>query len=194
VTGRSLYIIIEEAGNKVHILHPWTLEERYISRAAYLNGMGPTYWPENNSGDFFSVQKVADRLHLLIQDFALRKKAYPARTVMRALADLTGKTFEQVDEIVQAALPAQAKSNAQVTKTGRQFRLAPSTDIKDFRGRPRVILDVIAELKQSSIPVIVEKVQGRMTSKLDHDRVVTYFVNKFVKEGILEEVGKQLTL
>jgi hypothetical protein len=193
-TGHAVYVVVEQSNRKVLLLYPWNLQEFEISAEEFRTGAKESYWPENTSKLKFDVHKLVDRIKQNVQAFALRKRTFPTSTVIKVLCELGEMTPPDVESWVMAALPEDSKSSVRQQKIGKQYRLSKNVDLAEFRGRQLVVLEAIRDLGEASVHVIVDAVQGKLKSKLDHERVVTYFVNKFHSQGILELLGEQLTI
>jgi hypothetical protein len=193
-TGQAVYIVVEQHGKKFFLLCPWTLQEFEISTEEFRRGAKESYWPENTSGVKFDVQKLVNRIKLNVQAFALKKRTFPTTTVIKVITELGGMTTAEVEALIKSALPEDGRSTTRQNKLGKQFRLAKGINLAEYRGRQKVVLEAFKEVGIASIHVIVDKVQGKLKSKLDHERVVTYFVNQYHSKGILELVGEQMRL
>lgn len=194
-TGHAVYVVVEQSNRKVLLLYPWNLQEFEISAEEFRTGVKESYWPTNTSGLKFDVQKLVDRIKLNVQAFALRKRTFPTNTVVKVLIELGQMSPAQVESWVMAALPEESFTTVrQRGKIGKQYRLAKDVNLSEYRGRPLVVLEAIQELGEASIRTIVDAVQGKLKSKLDHERVVVYFVNKFYSQGVLELIGEQMSI
>ena len=70
----------------------------------------------------------------------------------------------------------------------RVYKVPEKLDLSLFNGRPLVILQELRTNGPSSVHRIVSLVDGKMKTKTDVRRVVTFFVNKLTAQGILEIV------
>jgi hypothetical protein len=126
---------------------------------------------------------------MITQEKASRKLNFPTRTVMKVLAELEHLPMQEVEEFIKNSIPLDTVNKSKQAKVSKQYRLTATADITGIRGRARVVLDTLRELKHASIHLLVDQVQGKLKTKLNLERVVTYFINLYERQGIVEVIG-----
>lgn len=188
VAGRSVYVIVASNDHEVYLFHPWSLTEFMMRGLKYRKSVGDQLWPVNNSGLKFDVHKLVFVIQRKITEFANANRSFPTHTAMKVIAELSGQDIGKVEAWVHNNLPEATRAQQRTYKVNRQYRLSKDADISKFKGRPKVVLESIKELKIGTVHSILANVSGKLKTKLDQERVVTYFVNRFHAQGILEIV------
>jgi hypothetical protein len=118
------------------------------------------------------------------------KRPFPINTVARALSELDNIELEEAMRFIgQTTVNEFGESVSKLsTKANREYVLREGVDPELFKGRQRALLCAFREHGSASIYQITTAVEGKLKTKSDLSRVVTYFVNKLASQGILEIV------
>lgn len=190
-TGYGLWIVLQEGGGKAHLLHPVHLCELIVSEYEFKTSSGLSVWPLNCTGTTFHAARFVDSFKKRIKFFLENERSFPTQTVAKALAFFEDISHEEALAFIgKSAINEYGESISPVAnKTTREYALAESVDLSRFKGRKLVILSAFKEYGPASIYSITSLVEGTLNTVTDKCRVVTYFVNKFAAEGILQIVA-----
>lgn len=190
-SGYGVWILFELKHRKTQLLHPIHLTELILSEYEIIKGSGSSLWPVNKTGSSFNVDKFK-------QDFKDRVKwhinnghGFPVPLVAKVIAELDDISQEEAIAVIGAMTEHRAGKRAPslFNKANRSYALRENVDTSKVRGRPAVIVTAFKENGPASIYQIAHLVDGRLKTKSDLNRVVTYFVHKLTSQGILEIVA-----
>lgn len=187
-TGYGVWIVLEEKDRKAQLLHPIFLTELIVSEYDYARGSGGSVWPINTTTCSFDCERFIKSFKNRIAFFLENGRSFPVQSVAKALAQLTGITHDEAMSFIgKASVNEYGESISKVSnKASREYAVRKDVDVKKFTGRPEVILSALKENGPASIYQITSMVDGKLKTKSDLNRVVTYFVNKLASEGVLE--------
>jgi len=194
-TGFGVWILLEKNDGKAHLLHPIHLCELTVREFEFCTSVGNSIWPVNSTGTNFSASKFIESFKNRIAFFLEIERAFPIQTVAKALAFFEDISVESALDYIKSSLNesdeylkkdgSERKARA-VNKSTREFRLSDDPGIKKLSPREKVILEALKENGPASIYSITSLVDKTLKTKSDKARVVTYFVNKMLSEGVLE--------
>jgi hypothetical protein len=191
-TGYGVWIVIEEKDHKARLLHPVYLTELFIKEYDYAKVCGNSLWPTNDaSNTTFNYRRFVQRFKERVGIFAKKGKAFPVQSVAKALAYFDDIPVVKALEVISKLLAKSEQDPRLSDKSSREYRIVEKVDIGLVRGRPKAILDVLRENGAANIYQITSLVEGRMKTKLNVGRVVTYYVNKLTSQGALEIVDRR---
>lgn len=140
----------EEGEGIAYLLHPWTLTtwrmslrdrrrpaDNKVIEEGYLKSTSDSslLWPENRSGTIFKIEKIVAQIRARVQWSYLYSKDYPRSTVAAVLAELTGKSLEEVladlDELRRTTEPL---PRPRVAKREQLMIALPNTDGNPVQG------------------------------------------------------------
>jgi hypothetical protein len=188
ITGYGIWIVIEEGGRRVHLLHPFSLSELIVNEVDFVQNAGAPLWPVNATGISFSASKFMEKFKKRIAFFIENKRPFNMNVVAKALAGMEEITHEEAMKMISELIPPDDNSRIgeMTNKSNRVYRVSRDADLSKLQGRPRALIDVLLEHGPASIYQLTSLADGRLKTKTDMRRVVTYFVNKLSAEGILE--------
>lgn len=190
VSGYGVWVLIESTGKKAHLLHPILFTELIVTEYDYRKGSGATLWPINTSGVKFDASRFVEAFKKRIAFFLENERSFPINTVAKALAEFEEITFiEAVDFINKLSINDLGESISQKSnKANRVYKLREDCPPITFGGRPLALVQDIKENGPASIYQITSRIEGKLKTRTDLARVVTFFVNKLTAQGILEIV------
>lgn len=190
-TGYGVWIVLEEKGRKAHLLHPVHLCELIVSEYEFVSSSGSTLWPYNKTGTTFNASRFVESFKSRIAFFLENGRSFPIQAVAKALAEFEEITLEEAMLFIgNASVNEYGESISRISnKANREYALKEGVDITMFNGRPYALLSAFKEHGPASIYQITSLVDGKLKTKSDLSRVVTYFVNKLASQGILEIVA-----
>jgi hypothetical protein len=192
ITGYGVWIVLE-AGRRAHLLHPVNFSELIITEYEFHSSSGRTIWPVNATGCPFNASRFMESFKKRIAFFMENGRPFPLQSVAKAIAGLEDISFDEALDMIRGLAVDEKGNSLSVSrssdKVNRIYRLDPEVDLDKFYGRPRVILQAIKESGPISIYKLTSLVEGKLVTKTDKNRVVTYFVNKLASQGILEIVA-----
>lgn len=190
VTGYGVWIVLDSSGRRAHLLHPVALSEMIVSEFELVKSSGNTVWPVNATGSKFDAERFMNSFKKRIAFFLENKRPFPINTVAKALAGLEEIELDEAMRFIgKLSVDEFGESISRVSnKANREYTLKSGVDISMFYGRPGCILQAFKDHGPASIYQITSKVEGKLQTISDRGRVVTYFVNKFASQGILEIV------
>lgn len=189
-TGYGIWIVFEMRYRKAQLLHPIHLTELILTEYEFVSSSGNQLWPENKTGiaNAFNFERFKKSFKERVEFFIRNKKTFPVQLVVKVIEELDGCTSQEAMRFL--ASHTQQEYNKPVStlfnKANREYNLAEDVDLSNFRGRQLVILNAFKENGQASIYQITHLVTGKLKTKSDVSRVVTYFVHKLASQGILE--------
>ena len=182
-------MVLDRAGGKAHLFHPVHLTDFYLSEYEFRVSSGDELWPNNMSKGPFNREYWVKRFRDRIMSLAQRGKPFPVQTVAAILATVDDISVEEALHFIGAASVDEngiSTSSQLSTKATREYAIREDVDPTEFRGRQRALLCAFKEHGSASIHKITALVEGKLKTESDLGRVVTYFVNKLAREGILE--------
>lgn len=191
ITGYGVWIVLDEKDRKAHLLHPITLTELIVSEYDFARNSGKSIWPMNSTGVTFSASRFMDSFKKRIAFFLENNRPFPVNTVARALADMEEITIEEAMQFIGSlSVNEYGESISRLSdKANREYALKANVDITTFNGRQLALLRDFKEHGPASIYQLTSRVKGKLETKSDLGRVVTYFVNKLTSQGILEIIA-----
>ncbi len=190
VCGYGIWIVIEE-GKRIHLLHPIHLAELIITEYEFKSGSGNTLWPINSTGCVFNSSRFISSFKERIAFFVENGRSFPIQTVAKAIAEFEEIPFDKaMSYIGSLSVDEFGESISRISdKANRVYRVNDSVDINSYRGRAFALLSAFKANGPASIYQITPLVDGKLKTKTDLSRVVTYFVNKLASEGVLQIVA-----
>jgi hypothetical protein len=191
VLGYGVWIVIGRENGSVHLLHPVALSELHVSEYEFRQNSGATLWPVNNSGIKFNASRFSEAFKHRILFFLENERSFPIQTAAKALAEFEEISLkEALDFIGKNSLDEDGNfKNRVVDKANREFKLTDKFKVLMVYGRKRVILQAFLDHGPASIQTIISLVDGKLVTKSDQVRVVTYLINNMAAQGILEIVS-----
>ena len=192
-SGYGIWIVFEMRYRKAQLLHPIHLTELILSEYEYVQSSGNQLWPENQTGitNGFSFERFKSKFKERVEFFIRNKKTFPVQLVARVIEELDGCSSQEAMRFL--ASHSEKEYNKPVStlfnKANREYNIAEEVDLSNYRGRQLVILNAFKENGQASIYQITHLVTGKLKTKSDVGRVVTYFVHRLAAQGILEIVA-----
>lgn len=191
--GYGIWILFEYKYRKVQLLHPVFLTELILSEYEYVKSSGNSLWPINTSGieNSFHWERFKAKFKERVKHFAENQKSFPVQLVAKVIAEMDGVTEKEAVRWIGSFTESVAGKPAPLlfNKANREYALNKDVKLSEYRGRILTILTIFNETGPASIYQITHLAQGRLKTKSDVGRVVTYFVNKLASQGILEIVG-----
>jgi len=192
VTGYGVWVVVEE-GRRSLLLHPVHLTELVVSEYEFSTGSGNTLWPINSSRGTFDANRFIESFKKRIAFFAENERPFPIHTVAKAYAGFEDISLEDAMAVIRTLSVSELSGSDGLIPKGadkatRVYKVPEKLDLSLFNGRPLVILQELRTNGPSSVHRIVSLVDGKMKTKTDVRRVVTFFVNKLTAQGILEIV------
>lgn len=190
-TGYGIWIVSEMKYRKAQLLHPVALTELILSEYEFVSSSGNCLWPFNNTGSSFSFDRFLLHFKERIKFFINNGRTIPVQSVAKALAEFEGTTVKETMTYLGSLTSSEYNKPVSTlfTKANRSYVVSSSTEISKYRGRQLQILEVLKENEPASIYQLTHLVQGRLKTKLNEGRVVTYFINKLASQGVIEIVG-----
>lgn len=189
-TGFGIWIVLEEKDRKAHLLHPVHLTELIVSEYDYVRNVGAPLWPTNASGSKFSATRFIDSFKHRIAFFLENGRSFPLQTVAKALAAFEEISHEQAIAFIGSLSVnefGESISNLS-NKANREYAVKDNANCDRLSPRAMAIVEVLKENGPASIYQLTSLVDGKLKTKSDVSRVVTFFVNKLASQGILEIV------
>ena len=188
VTGYGVWIVLEEGKNRTQLLHPFLFTELIVTEYEFKSGSGGTLWPSNSTGVPFNAVRFMQMFKDKIEFFLENGRPFPMALVAKALAGFEDITIEEAMSVIaKLSINEIGESISRASnKANRIYQIREGKDISNFNGRPFTLLKAIKENGPASIYQITSLVEGKLQTKSDLSRVVTYFVNKLTSQGILE--------
>jgi hypothetical protein len=189
-TGYGIWIVLEEKGRKAHLLHPVHLSELVVNEYEYYSSSGQSLWPNNSTGTSFNAQRFIESFKNRIAFFLENGRPFPMQTVAKALAGFEEISLEEALRFIGSlSVNEYGESVSKLsTKANREYVLRNGVNVNCFHGRQYDLLCAFKEHGPASIYQITNLVDGKLKTKSDLGRVVTYLVNKLASQGILEIV------
>lgn len=190
-TGYGVWIIFELKYRKAQLIHPVHLTELILSEYELVRSSGNSLWPTNKTGSSFNFEKFKQDFKDRVKFFIEHKRSFPLQTVARVIAELEDISTEEAIRIIGGMTESEAGKPTPMlfSKANRQYALREDVDLSKIRGRPLAVVNAFKENGPASIYQITHLVKGRLKTKSDLSRVVTYFVHKLTSQGILEIVA-----
>lgn len=188
--GYGVWLVMTQQNRQAHLLHPIHLTELYMKEYEYRKSVGDCLWPNNTSKTSFNRDRFSHNFRERISFCMKLKRPFPINTVAQALSELDDITLEEAMRFIgQTTVNEFGESVSKLsTKANREYVLREGVDPELFKGRQRALLCAFKEHGSASIYQITTAVEGKLKTKSDLSRVVTYFVNKLASQGILEIV------
>ena len=188
--GYGIWLVMAEQNRQAHLLHPIYLTEMYMREYEYKKSVGGCLWPNNTTKSVFNRDRFSSLFRERISVCMKLKRPFPINTVARALSELDNIELEEAMRFIgQTTVNEFGESVSKLsTKANREYVLREGVDPELFKGRQRALLCAFREHGSASIYQITTAVEGKLKTKSDLSRVVTYFVNKLASQGILEIV------
>lgn len=190
-TGYGVWVVFELKYRKAHLLHPIYLTELMLSEYEYVRSSGNCLWPINNTGTSFNFEKWQHDFKNRVAFFIENKRSFPIQLVAKVIAEIDKTSIEEAIRFLGSLTESVAGKSAPklFTKANIEYALREDADISNVRGRPLAIVNAFQENGPASIYQITHLVKGKLKTKSDLSRVVTYFVHKLTAQGILEIVA-----
>lgn len=191
VTGFGVWLVLERTGKKVHLFHPVYFSEIIVTEYDFRCGAGATLWPVNASGVGFNAERFSKSFKNRIAFFLDNGRSFPINTVAKALAEMEEISLDEaMSYIGKLSVNELGESISRISnKTYRVYQVLDQKKALKLGGRPSTIVKDILENGPASIYQLTSRIEGKLTTKTELGRVVTYFVNKLVSQGILEVVS-----
>lgn len=190
ITGYGVWIVLEESGHKAQLFHPVHLKELTVTEYEFVTGSGQTIWPMNGTGVSFNAAKFMDSLKRRVAFFIENERAFPIQTVAKVIAEFEEISLDEaMAQIKGFSYSTQHKEiiNPLIDKINRVYRIRKDCSIiHKIEPRAVSIVNALKENGPATIYQITSLVDGKLTTKSDLRRVVTYFVNKLTSQGVLE--------
>lgn len=190
-SGYGIWIVFEMRYRQAQLLHPIRLTELILTEYDFIRSSGNSLWPENKTGNSFDFERFRRSFKERVELFIRNKRTFPVQLVTNVIAELDKCSNQEAMRFL--ASHTQQEYGKPVStlfnKANREYNLAENVDLSEYRGRQLVILNAFKENGQASIYQITHLVTGKLKTKSDVSRVVTYFVHKFASQGILEIVA-----
>lgn len=189
-TGYGIWVIFEMKYRKAHLLHPVHLTELMLSEYEYVQSSGNCLWPFNNTGNSFNFERWKQNFKDRVAFFIQHKRSFPVQLVAKVISEIDGITVEEAVKYIGSLtqLESGKATPTLFTKANIEYVLRKDADISLMRGRPLAVVNAFQENGPASIYQITHLVKGKLKTKSDLSRVVTYFVHKLTAQGILEIV------
>lgn len=187
-SGYGIWIVFEMKYRKTQLLHPIHLTEMILTEYEYVQSVGNSLWPNDETGGMFNFERFRERFKARVEFFVKNQKTFPVQIVTKVLAEMDSISEKEAVRFI-ASFTSQEYGkpvSSLFSKTNREYAIAENVDLSNYRGRQLVILSAFKEHGQSSIYQITHYVTGKLKTKSDVSRVVTYFIHKFASQGILE--------
>jgi len=190
-TGYGIWVVFELKYRKAHLLHPIHLTELMLSEYEYVRASGNCLWPINNTGTSFNFERWKKSFKDRVLFFIEHNRSFPVQLVAKTIAELDEISLEEAIRFLGSLTQSEAgKPKPKLfTKANMEYALREDVDISNMRGRPLAIVTAFKENGPASIYQITHLVKGKLKTKSDLSRVVTYFVHKLTAQGILEIVA-----
>ncbi len=190
-TGYGIWIVFELKYRKAHLLHPIHLTELMLSEYEYVRSSGNCLWPFNSTGNSFNFERWKQSFKDRIAFFIEHKRSFPLQLVAKVISEIDNITVEEAIRYIGSLSQSEAGKPAPMlfTKANIEYALRKDADVSEMRGRPLAIVNAFKENGPASIYQITHLVKGKLKTKSDLSRVVTYFVHKLASQGILEIVA-----
>ena len=192
-SGYGIWIVFELKHRKAHLIHPVTFTELVMVEYDYVKSAGDCLWPFNTTKSSFSIERFRKNLLDRIDFFIKNKRSFPLNLLATVISEIDECSIEDATKIITSMASVSTDHDVPISnlmdKASREFSLCKDADISGIRGRPLAIVQALQETKSASIYQITHLVNGRLKTKSDLSRVVTYFVHKLTSQGILEIVS-----
>jgi hypothetical protein len=190
-SGYGIWLVFEMKYRQAQLLHPVHLTELILGEYDFVRSSGNCLWPVNNTGNSFDFERFRKSFKERVELFVKNKKYFPVQLVANAIAELDECSYKEA--LTFLASHSSKEYNKPVStlfnKANREYNLAENVDLLQYKGRQLVILNAFKENGQASIYQITHLVTGKLKTKSDVGRVVTYFIHKFASQGVLEIVA-----
>ncbi len=192
VTGFGIWLVLDE-GLRAHLFHPIHLSELIVTEYDYKSGIGNSLWPTNSTGNPFSASRFMESFKKRVAFFIENRRPFPVQVVAKVIAELEEIPIEEVMLFIRSLTAGDAEFNNSTTdKASRTYQVRKDVEIDESLiepGRARVLFETLkCHNSPASIYEITSLVEGKLKTKSDLNRVVTYFVNKLTSRGVLEIV------
>lgn len=191
ITGYGVWIVLDQGNNRTQLLHPFLLTELVVTEYEFKTGSGETLWPKNSSGVPFNASKFLQTFKNKIAFFLENGRPFNIHLVAKALSFFEETTIEEamsfIGTLSKESEPGESTSRLS-NKAQRVYRIREEADLLKIKApRQKAIIEALKS-GPASIYQIISLVDGKLKSKSDLNRVVTYFVGKLTSQGILEIV------
>lgn len=190
-TGYGIWIVFEMKYRKAHLIHPIHLTELILSEYEYVRSSGNSLWPFNNACNSFNFDRFKAEFKKRVETFIRTGKSFPVQTVTKIISEMDNISIEEATRFIGSFTSSEYNKPVSTlfNKANREYALSKDADLSKFRGRPLAVLTAFKENGPASIYQITHLVNGRLKTKSDLGRVVTYFVHKLTSQGVLEIVA-----
>lgn len=190
-SGYGIWIVFELKYRKAHLLHPVHLTELMLNEYEFVRASGSCLWPIANDSSSFNFDRWKKDFKARVAFFVEHKRSFPLQTVAKVISEIDGISTEKaIAYIGSFSISEGGKPTPMLfDKANRSYALREDVDLTQFRGRQLALVNAFKENGPSSIYQITHLVKGRLKTKSDLGRVVTYFVHKLTAQGILEIVA-----
>jgi hypothetical protein len=193
-SGYGIWVVFEMKYHKAHLVHPIHFSELILREYEYMKSVGGCLWPNNNTKTFFNKDRFTASIKDRVKFFMDNDRTFPVQLVARILAELEETTekaqLEWIDSLNKQVSAEKGKPTLTLLdKASISYRLSETANLENVRGRPLAIVEALKTSPEpASIYQITHLVDGKLKTKSDLSRVVTYFVHKLASQGILEIV------
>lgn len=186
-TGYGVWIVFELRYRKAHLLHPVHLTELMLSEYELARASGNCLWPFLKPDTSFNWEKFKDDFKERVRFFIEHKRSFPLQLVAQVISEMDNiSVTEAIQEIGSYSISESGRRTPILfNKANRSYALADDVDIRWYRGRKHALLTVFKENGPSSIFQVIHLCKGRLKTKSELGRVVTYLVHRLTIEGVL---------
>lgn len=186
-TGYGVWVVFELKYRKAHLLHPVHLTELMLSEYELARASGSCLWPFVKPDTSFNWEKFKRDFKDRVRFFIEHNRSFPLQTVAQVISEMDDiSVTEAIQEIGQYAISESGKPTPILfDKANRSYALAEDVDLRYFRGRKHALLTIFKENGPSSIYQATHLCKGRLKTKSELGRVVTYLVHRLTTEGVL---------
>jgi hypothetical protein len=187
-TGYGIWVTFEMNNKKAHLLHPVHFTDLILTEYEYVRASGKVLWPVNNTGLPFNLDKWRKHFKERIKFFVDNGRGFPIQLVAKTLAEIEGKTLDEALKYIGVISKSDERKTIPIVfqKANIEYALVNGVDLTGIRGRPLTIVKAFQETGPASVYKVINQLNGRLKTKSDTNRVVTYFVHKLAAQGILE--------
>lgn len=190
-TGYGIWIIFELRYRKAHLLHPVHLTELMLSEYELVKASGNCLWPITKPDTSFNWEKFKQDFKDRVKFFIEHNRSFPLQMVAQVISEMDDISVSEAIQVIGSYSISEGGKPTPILfdKANRSYALAEDVDLRYFRGRKHALLTVFKENGPSSIYQITHLCKGRLKTKSDLGRVVTYLVHRLTIEGVLEIVA-----
>lgn len=190
-TGYGVWIVLEFRDRKAHLIHPVHLTELMLTEFDFKKSCGGTLWPINTTGSSFNSGRFLRDFKERIKMYIERKRSFPVQLAARIIAEMDEIELSESLTLIGSMTQSEAGKAVPIvfSKANRAYALGENVDLLKYTGRVRVILEAFKEVDSASIYQISHQVKGKLKTKSELGRVVTYLVHKLAAEGILQIIA-----